>query len=144
MSDTNIKVLNSVTKTLIDSCKGYETCAEMTDENYSLRSEFLRRKSEREQIIQEFQNQVTELGGEPETNGSMSGAVHRGFTRFSSVFQNDEQAAVSALDDGEEFLAEKIEDKLEDNALPPRATALLQKAMASAKSGERFADMLDT
>jgi len=143
MTDANIKVLNSVTKTLIDSCKGYETCAEISDDSYALRSEFLRRKSEREQLVQELQNQVTAYGGEPVTDGSMSGAVHRGFTRFSSAFRNDEQAAISALDDGEEFLAEKIEDKLEDNILAPQATALLQRAMASAKSGERFADMLD-
>lgn len=143
MTGRNVKVLNSVTKTLIDSCKGYETCAELSDDSYALQAEFQRRKNERTQLVQEFQNQVRAFGGEPETNGSMSGAVHRGFTRFSSVFRDDEAAAISALDDGEEFLAEKIEDKLEVNELNPQASALLQKAMTAAKSGERFADMLE-
>jgi len=143
MTDRNVKILNSVTKTLIDSCKGYETCVDVSDDSYALRTEFQRRKGERDELVQEFQTQVRAFGGEPEDCGSMSGAVHRGFTRFSSVFRDDEAAAISALDDGEEFLAEKIEDKLEDHDLAPQTRQLLQKAMTSAKSGERFADMLD-
>lgn len=143
MTDRNVKVLNSVTKTLIDSCKGYEKCAEVSDDSYRLQSEFSRRQNERKQLVHDFQNQVRTLGGEPETDGSMAGAVHRGFTRFSSVFRDDETAAISALDDGEEFLAEKIEDKLEDHDLSPQTTQLLQKAMLAAKSGERFADMME-
>lgn len=142
MSDTEIKVLNSVTKTLIDSCKGYETCAEIADDNFALQNEFQRRKSERESLVSEFQNQVRTFGGEPVDSGSASGAVHRGFTRFTSMFQNDESAAISALDDGEEFLAEKIEDRLHDYNLNPATSQLLQKAHQSACSGERFADMM--
>jgi len=140
--DTHIKVLNSVTKTLIDSCKGYETCAEIADDNYTLQNEFRRRKAERENLVSEFQRQVRVFGGEPEDFGSATGAVHRGFTRFSSTFQNDEFAAISALDDGEELLAEKVEDRLTDYDLDPVTSNLLQKAHQSARSAERFADML--
>ena len=143
MTNHNVKVLNSVTKTLIDSCKGYQTCVDVSDDSYSLQAEFMRRKTERDALVLEFQGQVRSLGGEPETGGSMTGAVHRGFTRFSSVFRDDETAAISALDDGEEFLAEKIEDKLDFNDLAPQTTLLLQKAMDAAKSGERFADMME-
>ena len=143
MTDRDIKVLNSVTKTLIDSCKGYQTCVDVSDDSYALQTEFTRRKSERDALVQEFQTQVRSLGGQPETNGSMTGAVHRGFTRFSSVFRDDEAAAISALDDGEEFLAEKIEDKLDVNELSLQSVQLLHKAMAAAKSGERFADIME-
>lgn len=143
MTDRDIKVLNSVTKTLIDSCKGYQTCVDVSDDSYALQTEFTRRKSERDALVQEFQTQVRSLGGQPETSGSMTGAVHRGFTRFSSVFRDDEAAAISALDDGEEFLAEKIEDKLDVNELSPQSVQLLHKAMAAAKSGERFADIME-
>lgn len=142
MTNHDVKVLNSVTKTLIDSCKGYEACIEISDDNYALQAEFQRRKLERDKLVEEFQNQVRVFGEVPETNGSMTGAVHRGFTRFSSFFRNDESAAISALDDGEEFLAEKIEDKLEVNDVAPQTAALLEKAITSAKSGERFADMM--
>jgi len=143
MTDRNIKTLNSVTKTLIDSCQGYQTCADVSDDSYSLQTEFNRRQSERQQLINEFQGQVRQLGGVPAEEGSMVGAVHRGFTRFSSMFRDDEAAAISALDDGEEFLAEKIEDKLEDGMFDSTTESLLRKAHQSVKSGERFADMLD-
>ena len=143
MSKRDIKVLNSVTKTLIDSCKGYETCCEVSDDDYSLQQEFKRREQERRDLVAEIQMHVRKIGGDPEEDGSMAGAVHRGFTRFSSLFRDDEKAAISALDDGEEHLAEKIEDKLEDDELLPETRTLLQKAHTSAKSGETFADMLD-
>ncbi len=143
MSKRDIKVLNSVTKTLIDSCQGYETCCEVSDDDYSLQQEFKRREQERRDLVAEIQMHVRKIGGEPEDDGSMAGAVHRGFTRFSSLFRDDEKAAISALDDGEENLAEKIEDKLEDDELLPQTRSLLQKAHMSAKSGESFAEMLD-
>ena len=144
MSNSDIRTLNSVTKSLIDSCKGYETCTDVSDDSYALQAEFQRRQNERQQLISDFQQQGRTFGGEPANDGSMAGAVHRGFTRFTSLFMDDESAAISALDDGEEFLAEKIEDRLEDEELSVQTRALLQRACASAKQGERFADMLES
>lgn len=138
-----IDLLNSVTKTLIDSCEGYQTCCDVADDSYALQSEFSRRLAERRTLVTEFQERVRALGGEPADSGSAKGAVHRGFLRFTSLFQDDEKAAINALDDGEEFLAEKIEDKLEDNQLTPESRQLLIRAMQSAQDGERFADRLD-
>lgn len=142
MNDVTIRILNSVTKALIDSSQGYQACAEVCEDNYKLQSEFARRRKERNEIISEFQNHVRELGGAPAETGSLSGAVHRGFTRFSSLFRDDEVAAISALDDGEEFLAEKIEDKLKDYIVDNSTAELLTKAHLAAKKGERFADMI--
>lgn len=144
MSNTQtIDVLNDVTQTLIDSCKGYEMCSEMSDDSFALQSEFRRLQSEREALVTEMQVTTRSLGGTPETEGSASGAVHRGFTKFSSLFQDDTKAAISAIDDGEEHLADTIENKLEDNRLPMQVASILRRAHASAKSGERFADMLE-
>lgn len=143
MSDQEIKVLNSITKTLIDSRKGYETCCDIVDNDYTLSAEFGRRRDARAALVGEFQARVRVLGGEPEDDGSAVGAVHRAFTRFSALFQDDQNAAASALDDGEEFLAEKIEDRLEDSSLDAATEELLRKALRSAKDGERFADSLD-
>ncbi|WP_017931147.1 PA2169 family four-helix-bundle protein [Robiginitomaculum antarcticum] len=143
MSNQNVNVLNSVTKTLIDSCKGYETCADMSDDSYALRAEFNRRATERRALVNEFQHQVRTYGGEPKDDGSLSGVVHRGFTKFTGLFKDDEKAAVEALDDGEEFLAEKIEGKLDHDDLAPETRTLLKRAHSSARAGERFADLLE-
>jgi len=64
MTDTTIITLNSLTKTLIDSCQGYQTCAEVSDDSYSLQAEFNRRQGERKELVSEFQNQVRQLGEE--------------------------------------------------------------------------------
>ena len=143
MSNHEIEVLNSLTRTLIDSRDGYETCSDLTDDSFVLKREFSRRCGERDALVKEFQSLVRAKGGQPEFNGSAAGASHRGFARFTSLFMDDEKAAISALDDGEEYLADKIEDRLEDDDLSPDTLSLLHRAMISAKDGERFADRLD-
>ncbi|MGB3455594.1 MAG: PA2169 family four-helix-bundle protein [Litorimonas sp.] len=140
----DIDVLNDVTKTLIDSHKGYETCVEASDDSYALQSNFQERAQRRAELIREFQAEVQTLGGQPSTSGSVAGAAHRAWTSFTTLFADDEKAAIEAIDDGEEFLADKIQAELETNTtLAPRTRELLQKAHADAREGERFADALD-
>lgn len=140
MTNKNIEALNTVTKGLIDSHEGYKKAYEMTDENYGLRSEFIRRANEREQLVQQFQSQVRSFGGEPETSGGLLGSAHRSIMQFSSMFRDDEKAALGAIDDGEEYLADKIENCLNEKDLNDTQTrSLLQQAHSSAKQGERFA-----
>ncbi|WP_298916625.1 PA2169 family four-helix-bundle protein [uncultured Algimonas sp.] len=139
----DIDILNDVTKVLIDSHKGYETCVEVSDDSYALQSNFRERAERRAGLIREFQAEVQKLGGAPSTAGSVAGAAHRAWTSFTTLFADDEKAAIEAIDDGEEFLADKIEDVLKDEALQPRTRELLQKAHADAREGERFADALD-
>lgn len=139
----DINVLNDVTETLIDSRKGYEKCIEVSEDSYALRSNFQERAQRRSQLIQEFQNEIRTLGGEPTNDGSIAGTAHRAWTQFTTLFQDDEKAAVEAIDDGEDFLAEKIESKLEETTLNTRTRELLQKAHADARDGERFADALE-
>ena len=73
----------------------------------------------------------------------MTGSLHRGYTKFISVFKDDAEAALDALDTGEEHLAEYIQKQLKEPGLSLETTQLLNKAHASALDGERFADLLD-
>ncbi|GLQ21086.1 PA2169 family four-helix-bundle protein [Algimonas porphyrae] len=139
----DIDILNDVTKTLIDSHKGYETCVDVSDDSYALQSNFRDRAERRAALIQEFQSHVRTLGGEPSTSGSVAGAAHRAWTSFTTLFADDEKAAIEAIDDGEEYLAEKIEACLNDAAIQPGTRELLQKAYTDAREGERFADALE-
>lgn len=131
MFSHDIDVLNALTKTLIDNCDGYIICSNMADDNPALNSEFRRVRAEREALIAKFQSAVRSMGGEPEDDGCVSGAVHRGFTRFTALFPDDEAAAISALDDGEEYLAAKIEERLGDTKLKATTRELLHKALRS-------------
>lgn len=143
MTEQTIKTLNDITANLIDSYEGYKKCLEISQEDYALRENFLSRAKERSQLINEFQAEVRQLGGDPTVQGSLAGRIHRGFTDFSARFQDNEKAAIDAIDDGEDFLADKIANALEKKDLTPSARALLTRAHASAKAGERYADMIE-
>lgn len=140
MTNKNCEILNDVTKTLIDSQKGYEKAYDMADDSYALRSQFQQRANERRQLVNEFQQQVRQYGEEPQTDGGITGTLHRQWSQFSSAFRDDEKAALEAVDTGEEHLAEQIENKLEEDGLDMNTRQLLQKAYTSAKQGERFAE----
>lgn len=141
--DKNIEVLNDVTAKLIDSCKGYRMCADVSDENLTLKNQFLQREAARKELVQEFQANIRSQGCDVEDSGTVGGAFHRGYTKFVSVFKDDSEAAADALDTGEEHLAEYIQDQLKEDGLTADTTMLLRKAHASAVDGERFADLLD-
>lgn len=139
----DIDVLNTVTKTLIDSRKGYETCCKVVDDSYALKTNFQERAQRRLLLIEAFQAEVTSLGGEPVTSGSVTGKAHRAWTSFTSIFADDEKAVAEALDDGEEFLADKIQKNMDLPNLKPTTRELLLNAQVDARDGERFADMLE-
>ena len=139
----DLDILIDVTRTLIDSHKGYETCVEAVEDSHALRKSFAERAAARSALIAEFQAEIRALGGEAPTAGSVVGVAHRAWTTFTTLFADDEKAAIEAVDDGEEFLAERIEDKLGDTRLAPRTRDLLQRAQTSAREGERFAEALD-
>lgn len=143
MSSNEIEILNDVTESLIDSYEGYRACAETVDNAHPMHGELSRRTTDRHALVGEFKARVRALGGEPASSGTTTGAIHRGFAKFASLFQDDEDAAVSALDDAEERLGDEIQDKLKDNSLSNESNILMTKALRSAVDGERFADRID-
>lgn len=142
IQNKQIDALNDITKVLIDSQKGYEKAYEMTGETYALKPQFLHRAQERSKLIDRFQTQVRSLGGEPQTEGGMLGGAHRGWMKFTSLFQDDEKAALESIDDGEEYLAEQVEQRLQRDDIHGETRALLTAAYQSARQGEAFADAL--
>ena len=142
MSNPNVDVLNDVTKTLIDSQKGYEKVCEIADEDHGLRGKFLSLAAERRDLISAFQARVNEYGAEPVTSGGVGGSLHRAWADFTSLFEDDEKAALEAVDDGEDYLGDKIEQKLKNEDLDQATIDLLRRARASARYGENFADQL--
>lgn len=138
-----IEELNDVTRLMIDSYKGYQAACEECDDSFALKSEFQQRAERRSGYIADVQNYVRQLGGEPSTHGTARGAVHRGWMNFANVFQDDEKGAISSVENGESFLANRIQDCIEDGQLDAKAQDLLMKAHADAKSAERYFDRMD-
>ena len=137
--EDTIEELNDLTKLMIDSFKGYKEAIDQADDSFALKTEFADRAERRSVYIAEIQDYVRQLGGEPEVEGTARGAVHRGWVKFSNMFRDDEEGAVSAVENGEAYLAESIEDVLEDDDVDAQAKSLLRKAHADVAAGRNFA-----
>jgi uncharacterized protein (TIGR02284 family) len=73
-----IATLNDLIETCKDGEYGFRACADHVGSD-ELRLLLDRRGNECEQAAKELQSQVELLGGEPDTKGSASGALHRGW-----------------------------------------------------------------
>ena len=136
----HIDALNHITRVLIDSRKGYERAYEMVDDTYRLKPQFLHRAQQRSELIDRFQAHIRALGGNPEMDGGMLGYAHRGWMNFSSLFQDDEKAALKAIDEGERYLANQAAERLDRDDIHGDTRELLTQAYRSAHEGEAFAD----
>ena len=93
MSNPNahdIKVLNGLIETTLDSADGYREAAEQTQDPH-YRSLFERRGAERQQVVEDLSAAVRGLGGDPESDGSILAKAHRAFLddpRFSTVVEH--------------------------------------------------------
>ena len=137
--EETIEELNDVTQLMIDSFKGYKEAIDQADDSFALKQEFKDRAERRSVYIAEVQDYVRSLGGEPAVDGTARGAVHRGWVKFSNLFRDDEEGAVSSVENGEAYLAECIEDCLEDDEVDATAKAILRKAHADVAAGRNFA-----
>ena len=131
----DITVLNSLIETTIDSVDGYRRSAqEATNSRFS--SAFLERATERERVVSELRNQVRQLGGNPEDDGSVLAAAHRAFlTLRDKVTGSDDTAVIAEVDHGETYLANKWEAALKDDRLSPQVRSLIQQQYDSVREG---------
>ena len=141
--EETIEELNDITQLMIDSFKGYKTAIDEADDSFALKQEFVDRAERRSVYIAEIQDYVRNLGGEPAVEGTARGAVHRGWVNFANIFRDDEEGAVSSVQNGENYLAESIEDVLEDDDVDMKAKELLRKAHADVAAGRNFAALLE-
>ena len=141
--EETIEELNDITQLMIDSFKGYKEAIDQADDSFALKNEFAERAERRSVYIAEIQDYVRSLGGTPEVEGTARGAVHRGWVKFSNLFRDDEEGAVSSVQNGEGYLAEAIEDVLEDDDVSAQAKELLRKAHQDVAAGRNFAGMME-
>lgn len=133
-TDHDIKVLNSLIETTLDSADGYRQAAE-DSENPSFRRMFEERSFERRQVTTDLQAKVRELGGEPEDDGTILAAAHRRFLDLKHALKQDEEAIVSEVENGEDFIKAKYEEALKDDRLSSTAREVVRSAYTSVKTG---------
>ncbi|HVW83839.1 MAG TPA: PA2169 family four-helix-bundle protein [Bryobacteraceae bacterium] len=104
--------LNNLIETLKDGEEGFRTSAEKVKDS-ALRSQFMNFASQRQRFASDLQGMVARIGGEPETSGSASGAMHRGWMNLKAALAgNDDHAILEEAERGEDAAVKSYRDAL--------------------------------
>ena len=129
----DIKVLNGLIETTLDSADGYREAADETrDPHY--RTLFERRGFERQQVVETLSEAVRGLGGDPESHGSILAKAHRAFLDVKHALLRNDDSVVGSINSGESFIADKFERALEDKAISATTRETVRRAYASVKA----------
>jgi uncharacterized protein (TIGR02284 family) len=138
----DIKVFNTLIATTLDSVKGYREAAE-NSEDLGHTQFFGEMAEERSRVAADLQQQVRSLGGDPETDSSTAGAVHRGWVDLkSAITGRDEKAIVNEVERGEDYIKAKFEAALEDEELSASSRGVLEQSFASIRKGHDRASQM--
>ena len=135
-NDTTKKALATLNN-LIETCKdgetGFKTAAEgLTDS--TVKATFARYSRERGQMARDLQDEVKGLGGTPETSGSTSAAMHRGWINIkSAVTGKDDKAIIAEAERGEDVAKAAYESALKE-PLPAQVRALVERQAAAVRA----------
>ena len=103
-NDHDIKTLNSLIATTLDSADGYAEAAKDAG-SQSLIALFRARSQERQQVASTLQRCVRELGGKAEDDGTLLASAHRMFVNLrASVTSSDNKAVVDEVERGEDHI----------------------------------------
>ncbi|MEO6433282.1 MAG: PA2169 family four-helix-bundle protein [Sphingomicrobium sp.] len=134
-TSNDIRTLNGLIATTIDSVDGYRTSAEDI-QSPELKQRFIDRASERETMVAGLRGQVSTLGGNPEDDGTILAGAHRMFVDLkSAVTGKDDKAVINEVERGEDHIKAKFKDALADDTLSAETREVIQVAWTSVKAG---------
>ncbi|MET0987789.1 MAG: PA2169 family four-helix-bundle protein [Steroidobacteraceae bacterium] len=130
----DIKVLNALIETTLDSADGYRQAADNAG-NSQYKILFQQWSVERRKVAGDLQNEVRSLGGKAEDDGSILAAAHRTFLKLRDSVTGDDQSVVNEVERGEDFIKAKYEEALKDGELSTTARDAVGRAFSSVRSG---------
>lgn len=134
-NDHDIKTLNSLIETTLDSADGYAEAAKDA-KSASLISLFNARSTERRAAVSKLQQCVRSLGGKPEDDGTILASAHRAFVNLrTSLTSKDNTAVVDEVERGEDHIKAKFENALKDTDISPTTMSVISDVYASVRSG---------
>jgi uncharacterized protein (TIGR02284 family) len=133
-TDHDIKTLNSLIETVIDSADGYtQASKETTGSRFN--EIFQRRGAERQDLAVRLQSKVRALGGTPEDEGTMLAGAHRMFTNLRNSMSSDDTTVVDQVEAGEDHIKHKFEDAQRDRDVSPATMTDINEAYLIVKDG---------
>jgi uncharacterized protein (TIGR02284 family) len=128
-SDTTPAVLEDLIETLEDGRKGFEQAADRIEEsgNDALVVDLRRLSRQREEFSVELRTLASRHGFEIDEEGSMAGALHRGWMSLKDALTGDDPKAVlAAAETGEDHAVSEFQDALGKD-LPEDVRAVVQR-----------------
>lgn len=118
MSNT-ISILNDLIQTLKDGQEGFRAAAADV-ESTDLKTLFGKYSLQRSKFAGELQSMARSLGGnDPETAGSVAGALHRGWINIKAALSSkDEHAILAECERGEDSAVAEYRKALDADGLP--------------------------
>ena len=146
MDDTAdvIETLNDLIETCKDGEYGFRLCSEHAD-SPQLKSTLSQRAAECQTAAAQLQAHVVALGGEADTDGSVLGAVHRGWvTVKASLSSKDDLAMLEECERGEDAALQSYRDALKTDLPAAIRTLVEQQADGVKRNHDLIRRLRDT
>lgn len=125
--DDIVDTLNDLIETSKDGELGFTACAKHVKSG-DLRNLFLRRAEECRAAAGELQTLVVEYGGKPDSGGSATGALHRGWVAVrGSLAGYSDHAMLEECERGEDAALARYRAALKEEALPESVRAVIAR-----------------
>jgi uncharacterized protein (TIGR02284 family) len=123
-----ISTLNDLIEISKDGEEGFRTAAENV-EVPPLKEYFLDRSQEVASSVSELQDLVRTLGGQPETESSVSGSLHRRWVNFKAALTSNDTVAVLNETERGEDVALATYKKAVEKELPSTVRNVIQRQL---------------
>ncbi|MEX0649144.1 MAG: PA2169 family four-helix-bundle protein [Balneolaceae bacterium] len=129
----SIETYNNLIRICADGKEGYEHAAKNV-EDPTMQMTFRRFAQERAQFMEQLQEQVAQLEGEPEHEGSVTGSLHRSWMDIKAALTSgNEESIIRACITGEESAISEYEAALKDTHMTPAARQVIAEQYSKIK-----------
>ncbi|MEP9357271.1 PA2169 family four-helix-bundle protein [Sphingomonas sp. KR3-1] len=130
----DVSKLDDLIVTTIDSVRGYEHSAKHADAG-RFQKFFADMADERRRVIEALSAKSRELGGTPAEYGSTAATIHRRWEDLRHVLGGGDEAILSEIERGEDYLKEEFDRVLEDERMTPGALGVVRECYTSVLKG---------
>ncbi len=135
-------LLQTLTDTAIDSVKGYELAAERA-KSPALKQVLVDQAAKRRATVDMLRAELERQGGTLVTKGTVTGDLHRIWTKVADLFQSGDAAAAESVEEGEDYISQKFWHALDKGDLDAATRSVVQAAYDEISAGEKLTDMLE-